>query len=186
MSKIILKTSRFLLKSPVEEDDFDQITKIKSDPLVSNTQLYGKVESRELCRFMFQHYITDARITKTRRKRWVFGIYPLEVSSTFPSICYIGNVGLSKKNVKSDTANLFFEIGPLYWGMGIATECVGRVIEFGSENNIQNFIIDPIIGNEASKKVALKLGFEDSGTFVTAYNGLQQHIYKLSKQMRTG
>ncbi|EPX75025.1 N-acetyltransferase [Schizosaccharomyces octosporus yFS286] len=181
MHETKLKTGRFLLKSPVEEDDFDEITEIKSDPKVYLTQLYGKITSREYCRFMFQHYITDAKISPVRRKRWVFGIYPIETSSEFPKQKYIGNVGISKNSLSSETAHLFFEVSPNYWGLGVATECISKVKEFAFEQGIKRIVADPIHGNEASKKVLTKLGFHDTGRSVPAYTGSLKHVYVFPK-----
>ncbi|EPY49614.1 N-acetyltransferase [Schizosaccharomyces cryophilus OY26] len=180
-----LKTSRFLLKSPVEEDDFDEITKIKSDPKVYRTQLYGQITTLEYCRFMFQHYITDARTLPARRKRWVFGIYPLEISPQFPKRKYIGNVGISKKTLSSETAHLFFEVSPDYWGLGVATECVSKAMEFAFQQGARKIVVDPMHGNEASKKVAIKLGFHDTGRSVPTYTGCLKHIYVFPKPKAT-
>ncbi|WBW71952.1 N-acetyltransferase [Schizosaccharomyces osmophilus] len=181
MRETKLKTSRFLLKSPVEEDDFDEITEIKSNPKVYLTQLYGNITSREYCRFMFQHYITDARVSLARRKRWVFGIYPLETSYEFPKRKYIGNVGISKNAVSSETADLFFEVSPDYWGLGVATECISKAMEFAFEQGVKRIVADPVHGNEASKRVVTKLGFHDTGRSVPTYTGTSKHIYVFPK-----
>ncbi|EEB06016.2 N-acetyltransferase [Schizosaccharomyces japonicus yFS275] len=178
MDTVILSTPRFDLMTPVREEDFDQITKIKSNPLVSSTQLYGTITSRGKCRSMFHHYIDDAY--SKRRKRWVFGIYTTERFQKFTGIqTYIGNVGLERDSPASTRGSLFFEVDPEFWGLGIASECLARVIAFAWEKEFSYLMVDPMVGNEASIRVAKHNGFRDTGRKIVAYNGVLQHLFEL-------
>ena len=59
--------------------------------------------------------------------------------------------------------NLLFYLLPEYWGKGYASESGKAVLAYGYEQlKLKEIMGMVIIGNEASEKVLLKLGFVES------------------------
>lgn len=69
----------------------------------------------------------------------------------------IGTCGFTRIDCKNDLAEIGYVINPEYHGKGIATEVVGKAIEFGFENLALNRIECRFIeGNDASRRVMEK------------------------------
>ena len=69
----------------------------------------------------------------------------------------IGTCGFTRFDCKNDLAEIGYVINPEYHGKGIATEVVGKAIEFGFENLALNRIECRFIeGNDASRRVMEK------------------------------
>ncbi|KAL8286794.1 hypothetical protein RQP46_004322 [Phenoliferia psychrophenolica] len=116
---------------------------------------------------------------------------------------YIGNIGLeideggkpflrrphgaeflypTKEQLQESKAvgTLFYEIHPDYWGQGIMTEALTGIIEFAFETlHLSAIIIDPMVGNVASEKLAQRLGGKITGTKKSP-GYPKQTIYKIT------
>ena len=76
----------------------------------------------------------------------------------------IGTCGFAKLDTDNNCAEIGYVINPEYWGKGIATECVKRVIEFGfNELNLHRIEARYIVGNEVSRNVMEKCGMVFEG-----------------------
>lgn len=80
----------------------------------------------------------------------------------------IGTCGFNSWNPKMKNAVIGYDLMPKYWGNGITTEAVRRIINAafsgelscGKLNRIQG---DTVPGNSASESLLLKVGFKEEG-----------------------
>ncbi len=76
----------------------------------------------------------------------------------------IGTCGFTSIDFANNCAEVGYVLNPDYWGRGIATEAVMRVIDFGfSELNAHRIEAKYIIGNYASRRVMEKCGMSFEG-----------------------
>ena len=71
----------------------------------------------------------------------------------------LGGIGFSEFNNKS--CQVGYWLGKKYWGNGFATEAVKSILDFGFDQlNLEEIYAAYKIGNEGSKRVLRKCGFE--------------------------
>ncbi len=76
----------------------------------------------------------------------------------------IGTCGFTRFDFKNDIAEIGYVINPEYHGRGIATEVVGRVIQYGFDNLMLNRIECRFInGNDVSRRVMEKNSMKFEG-----------------------
>jgi RimJ/RimL family protein N-acetyltransferase len=69
--------------------------------------------------------------------------------------------GIELRDFNKHSCELGYWLGKKYWGKGFATEAVGRLLELGfDELNLNEIYAAYKVGNEASKKVLEKSGFQ--------------------------
>ncbi|WP_255825410.1 GNAT family N-acetyltransferase [Marinomonas rhizomae] len=81
---------------------------------------------------------------------------------------FIGTCGFNTWSSKMKNAVLGYDLLPKYWGMGLTTEAVHRIVKAaflgelpcGKLNRIQG---DTVPGNLASESLLLKVGFKEEG-----------------------
>jgi [ribosomal protein S5]-alanine N-acetyltransferase len=77
---------------------------------------------------------------------------------------YIGDVGIGPVNRRHNRIEIGFKLKKEYWGRGIMSACIGRVLGFGflvkSYNRIEA-VVDP--RNAGSKRALAKCGFQYEG-----------------------
>ena len=75
------------------------------------------------------------------------------------TITVIGSIGFTKKFFRP-TYELGYSLAKDYWGQGLMSEAVARMVQFGFENlNANRLIAKTMTHNMASQKVLLKAGF---------------------------
>jgi ribosomal-protein-alanine N-acetyltransferase len=81
-----------------------------------------------------------------------------------PDCKMVGTCGFTAFNCSSDSAEVGYVLNPEYWGKGIATEALGRVLEFGFENmGLHRIEARFIQENERSRRVMEKVGMTFEG-----------------------
>ncbi len=96
----------------------------------------------------------------------------------------IGSIGYWRTNLVNHRAEIGYMLLPAYWRMGIVSEALVKTIAFGF-NEMQLHSIQANInpGNDASRQILLKHGFEKEAYFKEDYyfNGkfLDSEIYSL-------
>ena len=76
----------------------------------------------------------------------------------------IGSCGIRKKQPKTHQAELGYEIAPLYWGQGYATEAAQKMLDFGFEQlDLHRVWASCLVENKASARVLEKLGLRQEG-----------------------
>ena len=81
-----------------------------------------------------------------------------------PDCKMVGTCGFTSFNCSSDIAEVGYVLNPEYWGKGIATEALSRVLQFGFEELGLNRIEAKFIqGNDRSRRVMEKVGMSFEG-----------------------
>lgn len=81
-----------------------------------------------------------------------------------PDCKMVGTCGFTSFNCTSDSAEVGYVLNPEYWGKGIATEALSRVIEFGFEElGLHRIEARFIEGNEQSRRVMERVGMTYEG-----------------------
>lgn len=77
---------------------------------------------------------------------------------------FIGTLGLNNLNIKGKKAEIGYELHPSYWGKGITTEAVTKVLQYSFED-LDLFRIGAVTypQNEPSIQLLKKLGFSQEG-----------------------
>jgi RimJ/RimL family protein N-acetyltransferase len=77
----------------------------------------------------------------------------------------IGNCGVRRETADSRVADMGYEIDPLYWGKGYATEAATAVLHFGFTHlKVHRIWANAIAENRASQRVLAKIGMQPEGT----------------------
>lgn len=81
-----------------------------------------------------------------------------------PDFKMVGTCGFTSFNCSSDSAEVGYVLNPSYWGLGIATEALRRVLKFGFEElGLHRIEAKFIEGNERSLQVMKKVGMTFEG-----------------------
>lgn len=82
-----------------------------------------------------------------------------------PDCKMVGTCGFTSFNCSSDSAEVGYVLNPSYWGLGIATEALLRVMRFGFEElKLHRIEAKFIQGNDRSLQVMKKVGMTFEGT----------------------
>jgi len=147
MLKEALKTERLVIKSP-EIDDKVELTQLIND--------YDVVQWLSNMPFPYKPEDAEAFIERSQEK-----ILKQEIKTymIFHNNKMLG--GIELRDFNEHSCELGYWLGKKYWGKGFATEAVGRLLELGfDELNLNEIYAAYKVGNEASKKVLDKSGFQ--------------------------
>lgn len=82
----------------------------------------------------------------------------------------IGEVLLLKVNIFQGTAEVGYWLGKRYWGQGIMTEAIEKILEFSfNKLKLRRLTILTPVANTPSNKLAKKLGFKFEGKLREVY-----------------
>jgi RimJ/RimL family protein N-acetyltransferase len=152
-----LETSRLKLTKLINEDA-KSIFELFSDELV--IKYYDLEALTELSQAENLIKFFQSRFDENTGVRWAVR---LKETNQF-----VGTCGFNSWNVKMKNAVIGYDLISSFWGKGIATEAVNRIVKaaFLGElpcrelNRIQG---DTVPGNTASETVMLKVGFKEEG-----------------------
>lgn len=95
---------------------------------------------------------------------------------------YIGSLGLYPVENSPDT-ELFYSLLPKYWGKGYATEASRRLLIYAfSELNLKKILAYIFPHNQASTRVAERLGMKNKGYVLRRQYGSKLQIYSLTSK----
>jgi ribosomal-protein-alanine N-acetyltransferase len=81
----------------------------------------------------------------------------------------IGTCGFAAIDLENDTGEIGYVINPDFWGMGYATEALGRVMSFGfGVLGMHRIYVRIMSGNLASERVAKKCGMRHEATLYSS------------------
>ena len=81
-----------------------------------------------------------------------------------PDCKMVGSCGFTAFNCPSDSAEVGYVLNPDYWGKGIASEALGRVLRFGFEDlHLHRIEAKFMMGNDASRHVMERCGMTFEG-----------------------
>ena len=138
------------------EGDFDSVHAYASDPLVTRYTSFGPNTESETRDFLGR-MVDEA--SEVPRKNHTFAV--IQASSQR----LIGGCGLDLANSAGPQYVLGYCFSAAYWGQGLGTEAVRRVLAFGfRELNARRVSAAVFVGNEASARLLRRLGFRLEGT----------------------
>jgi len=151
-----LKTDRLILRD-LKVSDAKNIAKYANNINVSKYLLvvpypYRLKDAKQFIRGCLK------KQKEKQRSSYEFGIVLKEDNNL------IGLIGLSKIDRFQGTATIGYWLGEPYWGKGIMSEALGKVIEFSfNKVKLRRINIEAFTGNEASNALIKKYGFTYEG-----------------------
>jgi RimJ/RimL family protein N-acetyltransferase len=95
---------------------------------------------------------------------------------------YVGAIGLLPVQ-GSSTVEVFYTLLPKYWGKGYATEATHRLFAYVfSELDVERIVASIYPANEASERVAERVGMTDRGFVMRKLQGDKVKLYTISKK----
>lgn len=149
----LLETDRLLLREIIEEDS-QKIFDFFSNENV--TRFYGQdsFTSIEQAKQLIDLYANQ--YLEKRGIRW--GIELKETKEI------IGTIGFHAWSPKHKRAEIGYELQPVYWRKGYATEAVTKIFTYGfNEIGLTRVGAVVFIENDASNRLLTKLGFQKEG-----------------------
>lgn len=93
----------------------------------------------------------------------------------------IGTCGFTRFDLENNTAEVGYVLNPDFWGMGLATEALNRLMHFGFyELTLHRLVAKIMDGNERSIHVAKKCGMRHEATHIRSMliKGTYQTIHE--------
>lgn len=168
---LIAKTKRLLLRE-FNSDDSPVLAKILGDPAVMKFSSNGVLTEADTAKFI--------EWCESAYKEHGFGQWAMLDKN---SGSLIGFCGLSHAKIDGvDEIELAYRLTPDYWGRGLASEAVGKVLEHGFLTcNIESVVGIVSCIHQPSIRVLEKAGFE---TFKeTQYGGWDVRVYRQFKPL---
>ena len=149
---MILETERLTL-TPLSEADGPLVHPIMADPEVMAHWDVAAIEDPDVIEQMLAGQM-DA-MAGDKAFYWAMR---LTADRTFLGLCDLSDI-----DWRHHRAEVGFILGKDSWGRGYAYEAMQAVMNFAVTQGIQRLWARTQVGNEASEKLLLKLGFEQEG-----------------------
>jgi ribosomal-protein-alanine N-acetyltransferase len=150
-----LKTDRLTIRE-VEWDDLNDIFILESSPEVDEYNTLGIPDSIDVTRDHLRPFIEDRRATNRKKYCWTIRLQATDE--------FIGLAGMSLSADRFRMGEIWYNLMPLHWGNGYATEAVKRVIRFGFESlHLHRIEAGVATENKRSIKVLEKAGLSIEG-----------------------
>lgn len=95
---------------------------------------------------------------------------------------YVGSLGLYPVKDSEDT-EIFYTLLPKYWGKGYATEASHRLLAYAfSEIGLERVVAFIFPYNEASERVAVRLGMKNLGFVLRKFDDRKVKLYGISRE----
>jgi len=151
---MVLTTERLLLREFVESD-WPDVLAYQSQPLY--LRYYPWTERRAEDVQAFVRAFVEQQRQQPRLKYQVAIILPDQDQ-------LIGNCGIRKDTPDARQADIGFELDPVHWGQGYATEAAHALLQFGfGELNLHRIWARCLADNVASARVLEKVGMQLEG-----------------------
>lgn len=148
-----LYTPRLVLRAMNHRDHLDMF-EYASNPDVTKYLLWAPHDTPEYTR----RYLKQVESSYKKGQFYDWGV---EFTANGK---FIGTCGLAAVDMPNNTAELGYVLNPDYWGMGIATEALTRVINFCFDELCFNRVeARYMLGNDASRRVMEKCGMKFEG-----------------------
>ncbi len=142
-------TERLLLREFTKQD-VDAIVEFRRDPRYLE-YYYRPAYTREECvRFV------DKCIAWSRCK------FQLAITNRSNGIL-LGNCGIRTESIESRRGDIGYELSPVYWGQGFASEAVRSILQVGFEDlDLDEIEARCVVANKRSVRLLHRLGFEEA------------------------
>lgn len=159
MNKIVLESDSLILRDIKETDTINIFNKVS--PL--NVRKYLSTVPQPYTLENAQEFVKMKLDNQLLEKRTSFDLAITQKSlnsSGIDSLELIGIISLSKIDYFMGKATIGYWLGEEYWGKGIMSKAVKRVIEFAfNDLNLNRIEIEAVVENIGSNKVIQKNGF---------------------------
>ncbi|RZQ51625.1 N-acetyltransferase [Pseudoalteromonas phenolica] len=153
----ILETNRLRLDSLSIEDSNSVFELFSNDSVVEYYDLEAFTEESQATKLI---EFFNSRFKDNSGIRWAIRLKDTNQ--------LIGTCGFNSWSLKMKNAVIGYDLLPKFWGKGITTEAVNRIVKAaflgelpcGKLNRIQG---DTVSGNFASESLLLKVGFKEEG-----------------------
>lgn len=149
---MILETERLTL-TPLTEADGPLVHPIMADPEVMAHWDVAAIEDPDVVEQMLAGQVEA--MAGDKAFHWAMR---LTGDGTFLGLCDLSDI-----DWRHHRAEVGFILGKDGWGQGYAYEAMQAVMNFAVTQGIQRLWARTQVGNEASEKLLLKLGFEQEG-----------------------
>lgn len=149
---MILETERLTL-TPLTEADAPLVHPIMADPDVMAHWDVAAIEDPDVVEQMLAGQVEAMAGDKA-----FYWAMRLTAEQTFLGLCDLSDI-----DWRHHRAEVGFLLGKDSWGQGYAYEAMQAVMNFAVTQGIQRLWARTQVGNEASEKLLLKLGFEQEG-----------------------
>ena len=147
-----IETERLLLRQAIQEDTED-ILAIFSDPNVTKFHDLDTFTNLDQARGVIERRAKG--FESNRGMRWGITLKPQDK--------LIGSCGFTWDR-EANAAEVGYELASQFWRQGIMSEAVRAILSYGFESEGMQFVIAEImLGNEASRRLLKKLGFQIQG-----------------------
>ena len=153
---MIIQTSRLNFRD-LSLSDVDNIHSLHSSPDTDRFNTLGIPETIETTKKLVSEWLT-AQNTLPQTSY----VYCIELKD---SNQFIGLIALNLRELKYQSAEVWFKLGSLYWGNGYATEALHKILDFGFHDlNLHRIEAGCAVENAASIRVIEKVGMTREGT----------------------
>lgn len=143
-----LQTPRLTLRE-LHEDDWPDVLAYQSDPRY--LEFYEAEDRTPEDVRSFVKMLADLQHERPRRK--------FQLVTLSDDACLIGNCGIRRLNGSDIEADIGYELAPVHWGKGYATDAVRAIVAFGfTELGVHRISARCIADNGRSVRVLEKLG----------------------------
>ena len=149
---MILETERLTL-TPLTEADGPLVHPIMADPEVMAHWDVAAIDDPDVVEQMLA-----GQVEAMAGDRAFYWAMRLTADATFLGLCDLSDI-----DWRHHRAEVGFILGKDGWGQGYAYEAMQAVMNFAVTQGIQRLWARTQVGNEASEKLLLKLGFEQEG-----------------------
>lgn len=149
---MILETERLILK-PVTAEDAPLIFPVMADPEVMAHMDTAALEDPDLTLAFVESQVDE--MERDEALYW-------SVRRRDDGV-YLGSVDLSDIDWRHHRAEVGFILARPAWGQGFAYEAMQAVMGYAATQGIRRLWARTHVGNNASEKLLLKLGFEQEG-----------------------
>ena len=148
-----LETDRLIFRA-INQGDVEDMFEYSSDPKTSQFLLWDVHKSQ-------RHTEEIVNIILSKYRSGEYNDWALVLKQNHKMI---GTCGFTKIDAENSLVEIGYVLNPKYWGMGLATEAVRRIIEFSFETLRVNRVESKFIfGNNASLAVMNKVGMKFEG-----------------------
>lgn len=149
---LYLETDRLILRD-YTAGDFDDYYRLKSDDTVMYYLPDLKLHSPEEARADFEAVLADSRGDNRQ-----FYFFHMETKDTHRQVGSIGYTVTAATPI-GKLVHLGYFTYPCFWGQGLTTEALGRVLEFAfTEDNVHRITTGCLAENIGSQRVMIKSG----------------------------
>lgn len=150
-----LYTQRLIIRD-VNWTDLDDIFILESSPEIDEYNTLGIPDNKDVTREHLRSYLQDQKAEN--RKKYCWSVRLLVTDE------FIGLVGMNLSADRFKMGEIWYNIMPMHWGKGYATEVAKRVIRFGFEMlHLHRIEAGVATENKRSIKVLEKAGMSIEG-----------------------